>query len=91
LKRKRPEPFAEIHPETARQYGIADGDQIKIETIIDSITIKAFVTEDILPCVVNLPHGWAQANVNLITTGKPGDPISGAPLLKSSYCRIQKC
>ena len=67
-----------------------NGDQIEVETVIDSIKIKARVTEDILPGVVNLPHGWAEANVNLLTTCRPGDPIPGAPLLKSSFCRIRK-
>lgn len=87
LKEKQPEPFAEIHPETAREYKIEDGDPMEVETMIDSIKIKAHITEDILPGVVNLPHGWA----NLLTTCRPGDPISGAPLLKSSFCRIRKC
>ena len=91
LKKKHPEPFAEIHPETARGYGIMNGDRMEVETMIDSIKIKAHITEDILPGVVNLPHGWAEANVNLLTTCRPGDPISGAPLLKSSSCRIRKC
>lgn len=90
LHRRRPEPFAEIHPETANPYGISEGDQIEVETMVGSLTIKACVTEDIIPGVVNLPHGWVEANVNLLTTMKPGDPISGAPLLKSSSCRIRK-
>lgn len=90
LYRRRPEPFAEIHPETANPYGISEGDQIEVETTVGSLTIKACVTEDIIPGVVNLPHGWVEANVNLLTTMKPGDPISGAPLLKSSSCRIRK-
>lgn len=91
LKKKHPEPFAEIHSETARKYGIANGDRMEVETVIDSIKIKAHITEDIIPGVINLPHGWAEANVNLLTTCRPGDPISGAPLLKSSFCRIRKC
>ncbi|MBS3907861.1 MAG: hypothetical protein KGZ49_12580 [Syntrophaceae bacterium] len=59
--------------------------------MIDSIKIKAHITEGILPGVVNLPPGWAEANVNLLVTCRPGDPISGAPLLKLSFCRIRKC
>ncbi len=91
LKKRQPEPFAELHPETASEYEIEHGDWMEVKTVIDSIKIKVHVTEDILPGVINLPHGWAEANVNLLTTCRPGDPISGAPLLKSSFCRIRKC
>jgi formate dehydrogenase (coenzyme F420) alpha subunit len=90
LHKKRPEPLAEIDPETAGYYGIADEDQIEVETPIGCIKMKVHVTKDILPGVVNLPHGWAEANVNLLTTERPGDPISGAPLLKSIRCLIRR-
>ena len=52
--------------------------------------MKARGTGDIVSGVVNLPHGWATANVNLLTTETPGDPISGVPLLKSIPCRLRK-
>jgi anaerobic selenocysteine-containing dehydrogenase len=40
LKKKHPEPFAEIHPETAREYGIANGDRMEVETVIDSLQFQ---------------------------------------------------
>ena len=85
-----PEPLAEIHPDTARKYGINNGDTIIVETKRGSIEIKARVTEDILPQVVHVPHGWSEANINALTFEQPGDPITGVPTLKSPLCRIRR-
>jgi len=52
--------------------------------------MKAKVTEDIAPLVVSIPHGWAQANANVLTDIRNRDPISGYPELKALLCRIRK-
>jgi anaerobic selenocysteine-containing dehydrogenase len=86
-----PEPKAEIHPETAEKYGINDGDWIYIESQRGRIKMKADLTEDILPMVVSVPHGWGgDANANILTDDMKRDPISGTPGYRSSLCRIEK-
>ncbi|MBA7562105.1 Acetylene hydratase [subsurface metagenome] len=85
-----PEPLAEIHPETASKYGIADGDMIAISTKRGSINMKARVTEDMLPQVVSIPHGWPEANCNILTFARPADPVTGIPNYKAMLCRIEK-
>ena len=90
LRRRVPEALGEIHPNTAEKYGIRDGDMMVIETKRGGIEIKAKVTEDILPNVVNVPHGWSQANVNILTDNTPADPISGYPVLKGLLCRVMR-
>jgi anaerobic selenocysteine-containing dehydrogenase len=90
LRRIRPEPLAEIHPQTAEQYGISDGEMIIVQTKRGNIEIKANVTEDIMPGVIQIPHGWAQANVNLLTDEKPADPVSGFPSLDQLLCKISR-
>jgi anaerobic selenocysteine-containing dehydrogenase len=90
LKKLVPEPLAEINPETAKEIGIADGETIIVESPEGSVTIKAKVTPDILTSVVSLQHGWAEANVNLLTTYQPYDPISGYPAFKTVPCRVRK-
>ncbi|MBI4334911.1 MAG: hypothetical protein HY673_26955, partial [Chloroflexi bacterium] len=42
------------------------------------------------PGVVQMSHGWSEANVNLLTSLGPGDPITGNPELKALLCRIRK-
>ncbi len=86
--KKPPEPYAEIHPGTAGYYGIGDGDMINVETKRGAIQIKARLTEDILPHVINIPHGWSQSNVNLLTDEKSADPVTGYPALKALLCKI---
>jgi anaerobic selenocysteine-containing dehydrogenase len=90
LRKKNPEPFAEINTETALNYHIKDGDKIVVETKRGSIDIKARVTEDILPDVVNISHGWAEADVNILTDEKPANTVGGQPALKSLLCKISK-
>ena len=90
LRQQAPEPIAEVHPDTARKYGIADGDTIAVETRKGRIKIKVRVTEDLLPGVVSIPHGWAEANANLLTELEPRDPVTGYTQLKVLLCRIRK-
>ncbi len=87
LRKLNPEPLAEMHPDSAERLGIEDGEIIRIETETGSIDIRARVTEDIIPGVINIPHGWAEANANQLTSEQPGDPVSGTPVLKSLRCR----
>ncbi len=91
LKERIPEPFAEIHPKTATQYGIRDGDNVVVESNRGEIRVKARVTEDILEGVVSIPHGWPrEANVNLLTDLHCREPIMGYPQMKSQLCSIRK-
>ncbi len=79
-----------MHPDTAKKYGIADGDTIYLETKRGSIEVSARVTEDIIPGVVNSCHGWPQACENILTDDTPADKISGYPAFAAMLCRIRK-
>ncbi len=82
--------LAEIHPNTAEEYSISDGDMVIVETKRGGIEIKAAVTEDLIPGVVKIPHGWSQANANILTDNIPADPVSGYPALKGLLCRVRR-
>ncbi len=90
MRRMAPEALAEIHPVTARDYDIIDGCMINIETRKGSIKMKARVTEDIAPKCITIPHGWAQANANVLTDLQERDPVSGYPMLKGLLCRVRR-
>jgi anaerobic selenocysteine-containing dehydrogenase len=90
LHQAAPEPIAEVHPDTAKKYGVTDGDTIAIETRKGQIRIKARTTADLLPRVVSIPHGWTEANANLLTELEPCDPVTGYTELKALLCRIRK-
>jgi len=90
LRQSAPEPVAEVHPDTAGEYDIADGDTIAVETRKGRIKIRVRTTEDLLPGVVSIPHGWAEANANVLTELEPRDPVTGYTELKALLCRISK-
>ncbi len=81
---------AEIHPDTARKYGIGDGDMIIVETKRGSIEVRAQVTEDIAPQVLRVPHGWTHANVNILTDETPACPVPGTPSIKALLCKVRR-
>jgi anaerobic selenocysteine-containing dehydrogenase len=53
-----PDPIMEIHPDTARELGIAEGDWVWVETRRGRIKQKARVTPAIHPKVVNVQASW---------------------------------
>ncbi len=89
FKKRMPEPYGEIHPETAKLYGITDEDLMTVETKRGKIEIKAKITEDILQNILSIPHGWVKSNVNILTDEKTVDPVTGYPSLKALLCRIR--
>jgi anaerobic selenocysteine-containing dehydrogenase len=103
LREKRPHPLVEIHPETAAALGIADGDEVVIQTRHGEITQVARVTDSVHPRVVSAALGWwypeadaasqfdwRKSNFNMLTSvGKLGKEF-GTPNLKNIPCRIRK-
>lgn len=97
-----PHPQAEIHPTTAAEHGIADGDWVWIETTTGKTRMQARVTSGMLPGVVSTAHGWWQgctdlglpgygwdgANANLLISGDDHDPALGVPGARSQLCRV---
>lgn len=47
-----------LHPELAQQQSIKDGDLVKVTSRVGSIEIEAEVTDELMPGVVSIPHGW---------------------------------
>jgi anaerobic selenocysteine-containing dehydrogenase len=47
-----------LHTETAKQQGIENGQYVKVTSRVGSITIQAEVTDELMPGVVSIPHGW---------------------------------
>ncbi|MDP2644104.1 MAG: molybdopterin-dependent oxidoreductase [Desulfobacterales bacterium] len=90
LRKEAPEPLAEVNPETATRYGIADGDMMVIENPKGSIIMKAHFEEELSAGVVSIPHGWPEANANLLTSLDTRDPVTGYTEMKALLCRIRK-
>ena len=47
-----------MHPRDLENRNIRDGAEVRIESRAGSVTTTVIATEDIMPGVVSLPHGW---------------------------------
>lgn len=47
-----------LHPETAELQGIEDGQNVKVTSRVGSVIIAAEVTDELMPGVVSIPHGF---------------------------------
>jgi thiosulfate reductase/polysulfide reductase chain A len=69
LRELQPKPWVKINPETARKYGIKNGDWMKIESRHGWVKMAAEYFEGIAPDVLMARRGWWQACEEL---GLPG-------------------
>ena len=96
IRGKEPEPFAEVHPQTAAEAGIENGDWIWIETPLGRIKVRARLTRTMNPKVVVTSFGYGQPYAgnfemaNSITSQDKRDPIAGCTENRSFRCRISK-
>lgn len=85
-----PDPFVEIHPDTARGLHIADGDLVVVETRRGRIVIKARLTRDIRLDTVFVPFHWGAAGSANALTLAALDPVSKIPEFKVCAVRLEK-
>jgi anaerobic selenocysteine-containing dehydrogenase len=90
LRERMPRNLVEIHPDTARDCGVAAGEPVVVESARGSVTCQASLTDTIRPGVVQIFHGFEGANANVLTDNGSFDAITGAAPLRSSMCRIRK-
>jgi anaerobic selenocysteine-containing dehydrogenase len=92
LIKGRPRCTLLVHPDDAAKLGVKSGDAVRVESRIGCIDAPAEVSDEIMPGVVSLPHGWghdlpgvemqlaranAGVNVNLLSDDAMLDDVSG--------------
>lgn len=85
-----------VHPLDAARYGLADGAVAEISANGSRLQVPVTVTEDIMPGVASLPHGWGHdlagtrmglaarnpgVNINALISEAGRDPLSGNSVL----------
>jgi anaerobic selenocysteine-containing dehydrogenase len=85
-----------IHPDDAERLGLADGESARISSAAGSLEAPVETTEDIMPGVVSIPHGWghdaagvrmgvasahAGVNSNVLADESMLEPLSGNAVL----------
>jgi anaerobic selenocysteine-containing dehydrogenase len=79
---------ARMHPDDAASVGVAEGEQLRLESPHGAIELPVLLTDDLSPGVVAVPHGWGHrggkgrwrtaneaggANVNELTSSEAAD------------------
>ncbi|RMR03596.1 Molybdopterin oxidoreductase [Pseudomonas savastanoi pv. glycinea] len=72
LRKRAPDPEVSLHPDTASERGVQEGDEVELRTPFGMAKMKAKYDSSLHPRVVCAQYGWWQANEAL---NKPGfDP-----------------
>lgn len=104
LRKGRPDPECELHPETAAALGVGNGDWVSIETLRGKCRQKVRIFEGIDPRVVHAQHGWWfpeeddspdhgnwRSNANTLTSiDAPYCSAMGTYQLRALLCRVVK-
>jgi predicted molibdopterin-dependent oxidoreductase YjgC len=89
LEREAPEPYVEINKSDATRLRIADEERVSVSSRRGSITLKARVTDRIIPGSIFIPFHYAEAAANRLTNAAL-DPISNIPELKVCAAKVEK-
>jgi anaerobic selenocysteine-containing dehydrogenase len=85
-----------INPHDAARLDLSEGDRALVSSAAGSLSVPVEVTDEIMPGVVSIPHGWGHdmpgvelsvastkpgVNSNLLTDENMIDPLSGNAML----------
>jgi anaerobic selenocysteine-containing dehydrogenase len=93
-----------VHPDDCREFGLADAEMATVETDAGSIDVLVQVSDEMMPGVVSLPHGWGHGlpgtrlavanahpgvNSNLLNPVDVLDVPSNTHVVNGVPCRIR--
>lgn len=104
LIRGRPQGDLRINPADACLAGVQTGDMVRVNSPTGTVTVQALVTDEVVPGVVALPHGWGHhggwatansaggANSNALTSCRDEDvePLAGMTRTNGVPVRIER-
>jgi anaerobic selenocysteine-containing dehydrogenase len=85
-----------VHPDDAERLGLVDGEEAVVRSRTGEIVVPVEVTDDVMPGVVSIPHGWghdlpgmalsvagehAGTNSNVLADELVLEPLSGTAVL----------
>ncbi len=92
-----------VHPQDAESFGLEDGAVTRLTSKSGSVEVPVRVTDEVMPGVVALPHGWGHrggwrvanaaggVNVNQLMSARPEDlePLAGMAFLTGVPVRVE--
>ncbi|NRR28945.1 molybdopterin-dependent oxidoreductase [Oxalobacteraceae bacterium] len=95
-----------VHPGDAQRLGLLDGGSAQIRNGARSIVVQVELSEEMMPGVVSLPHGWGHnlpgtqmgvagerpgVNLNALLDENLRDPLSGNAVLSGVAIEMRPC
>jgi anaerobic selenocysteine-containing dehydrogenase len=68
-----------MHPDDVQAHGLADGSVVRVASRVGAIQVELLATDDVMPGVVSLPHGYGHQREGVRLTGAvtvPGASIN---------------
>lgn len=90
LREREPAAFVEIHPATARRYGIAAGDRVRVSTRRGAVTLRAELTTTARLDTIFAPFHWGDESRANLLTNPALDPHARMPEFKLCAARIER-
>ncbi len=90
LAAAEPTAFVEIHPQTARGLGLAEGDLARLTTRRGSIAVNARLTATIRLDTLFVPFHWGDGQSANTLTNPALDPTSRMPEFKVCAVRVER-
>ena len=93
-----------IHPEDAERLAVKDGSTVRVSSRVGRIEVVAEVSDEVMPGVVSIPHGWGHdrdgvrltiavqhpgASINDLTDDTAVDPVVGTAVLHGLIVTVQ--
>jgi formate dehydrogenase (NADP+) alpha subunit len=88
VKIKQTEETLDIHPVDALRLHINDGDLVRVSSRRGTLTVKAKVTEQVVPGLVFMSFHWSEVPTNVLTLNEY-DPISGTAEFKACAVKVE--
>ncbi len=92
LTEHSPEPYVEIHPDTAQAAGTQEGELMRVSSRFGEVIVRVRLSDGIQPRTVFIPMHW---NGQYSSSGRVGsvvnpvvDPVSGQPEFKHTPVQI---
>ena len=94
-----------MHPDDLNRLGIDDDSEVVIESRVGQVTTTVLATDEVMPGVVSLPHGWGHkrkgvklqiaeqqlgVNCNELTDNKLIDELCGNAALNGVPVRVRQ-
>jgi assimilatory nitrate reductase catalytic subunit len=89
LREAKPEPLLQIHPRLATSLGVAEGEQLLVESRRGSVSFAVRISADIRPDTLFAPFHWGGRQAANLLTIPALDPLSRMPEFKVCAVRAR--